>query len=120
MDVIYIEGLEVDVVIGVYEWEHRVRQRLQLDIEMVWDISKAGHNDQLADTLDYSAVAERLIAVLQEKPINLIETAGEKCASVLLDEFGVSGCRLRLAKPGAVAQARNVGIVIERGVMSRG
>lgn len=115
MDTVFIEGLRVDTIIGIYDWERRVRQPLVLDVEMAFDVRKPAASDDVADTLDYKAVSKRLAAFIEGSSCQLVETLAERCAALVRDEFGVAWVRLKLAKPGAVRAARSVGVVVERG-----
>ena len=115
MDIIYLSDLRIDTVIGVWEWDRRVRQTVSLDIEMATDIRQAAASDALEDTLDYKAVAKRVIAFVEESRFQLVETLAERVAQLILDEFPVPWVRLRLNKPGAIRGARDVGVLIERG-----
>ncbi|MDQ6971308.1 MAG: dihydroneopterin aldolase [Mariprofundaceae bacterium] len=115
MDRVLIEGLEVRTVIGIYDWEREIRQTVRLDMEMAWDISRAGASDDIADTLDYKAVSKRLIAFVEGSSFGLIEALAEACAKIVLEEFGVSWMRLKMSKPGAVRGSENVAVLIERG-----
>ncbi len=114
-DRVFIQGLELDTVIGVYGWEREVRQRLFVDLEMAWDIARPGASDNVDDALDYSAVSERLRAFAAAASFELLEAFAEAGASLVMEEFGVTWLRLRLSKPGAVREATTVGVVIERG-----
>jgi len=114
MDRVLIEGLEVRTVIGIYDWEREIRQSVRLDLEMVWDISKAAASDDIADTLDYKAVSKRLIAFVEASSFGLIESLAEHCADIVLNEFGVPWLRLKMSKPGAVRGSENVAVLIER------
>ena len=115
MDIIYLNDLRIDTVIGIYEWERRTKQTVIFDIEMAADIRKAAQSDNIDDTLSYKTVAKRLISYVGTAEFELIETLAEKVAEILLDEFKVPWCRLRLNKRGAVRGVRDVGIIIERG-----
>ena len=115
MDIIYLRDLRIETTIGIYDWERRVRQTVVLDIEMGTDISKAAASDKIEDTLNYKAVAKRIIAFVSESEFELVETLAERVADILLHEFSVPWCRLRLNKQGAVRGVRDVGVVIERG-----
>lgn len=112
---ILIEGLGIDTVIGVYDWERRIRQRVELDVCLNVDFSAAGRSDALVDTVDYKAVSDRLIAFVGDSQFELIEALAEAVADLLMTEYPVQGLRLTLRKPGAVPAARSVGVVIERG-----
>lgn len=116
VDTVLIEGLAVETVVGVYDWEREVTQRLLVDLEMAWDIRIPGASDDVADALDYAAVSERVSQCLQIMKPQLIERAAEELAAMLQSEFGVPWLRLALHKPGAVPAARSVGVRIERGV----
>ena len=115
MDIIYLKNLRIDTVIGVYEWEREIRQPLVFDIELAADFSKAAQSDRIEDTVSYEAVANRLLSHVGESGFELLETLAESVAQILLEEFGVSWCRLRVSKPGAVPGVRDVGIIMERG-----
>ncbi|GIX34367.1 MAG: 7,8-dihydroneopterin aldolase [Lysobacteraceae bacterium] len=114
MDRVFIEGLEIETVIGIYDWERRIRQPLRFDIEMAFDNRRPAATDDIADTLDYKAVSKRLIAYVSASSFGLVETLAERCAGLILDEFGVAWVRLKLSKPGAVRGAQSVGVIIER------
>jgi len=115
MDMVLIEGLEVRTVIGIYDWERDIRQTVRLDLEMAWDISKAGKTDAIEDTLDYKSVSKRLIQFVESSEFGLIESLAEHCAQIVMSEFGVSWVRLKMSKPGAVRGSENVAVLIERG-----
>ena len=114
MDIVFIEDLRIDTVIGIYDWERRIRQTVALDIEMRFDNTKPAASDAIADTLDYKAVSKRLIAFVEASEFQLVETLAERCAAIILEDFGVEHVRLRLSKPGAVRGAKAVGVQIER------
>ena len=115
MDIVYIRDLKIDTIIGIYEWEREVRQVVSLDLEMGADIKAAASSDNIEDTLNYKAVSKRLVAFISASEFLLIEAMAERCAQIVMEEFGVPWLRLRLSKPGAVRGARDVGVVIERG-----
>ena len=115
MDIIFLHDLRVDCVIGVWEWERKIRQTVVIDLDMAFDIRKAAASDDLADTLSYKEVSKRVSGFIEESGFQLVERMAEEVASILLDEFRVSWCRVRINKPGAVRGAGDVGVVIERG-----
>jgi dihydroneopterin aldolase len=86
-----------------------------LDLEMAADIARAAVSDEIDDTLNYKAVAKRLIAFVEESRFQLVETLAERCAEIVLNEFSVPWLRLQVNKQGAVRGARDVGVIIERG-----
>lgn len=115
MDIIYLKDLRIDTVIGIYDWERQTRQTIILDIEMATDIAKAARTDHIDDTLNYKAVAKRIMTFVGESEFQLVETLAEKIAEILLDEFDITWLKLSLNKQGAVRGVRDVGVIIERG-----
>lgn len=115
MDIVYIRDLKIDTVIGIFDWERRIRQTVSIDLEMATDIRKAAASDDIKDALDYKAVAKRVIGFVSESEFLLVETLAEKVAGIVLAEFNVPWLRLRLSKPGAVRGSQDVGLIIERG-----
>lgn len=116
MDQVFIRGLEVDAVIGAYDWERNIRQRLVLDLEMAWDIRPAAGSDDLNLALDYAALSQRVLEYVRNSSFELVETLAERVAALVMEEFGVPWLRLCINKPGAVTQATGgVGVIIERG-----
>ncbi len=113
-DRVFIEDLRIETVIGIYDWEREIRQTVSIDLEMEFDIKKAGQSDAIEDTLDYKEVAKRLINFVQTAEFQLVETLAERCAEIVLNEFKVNGLRLKLSKPGAVRGSAAVGVIIER------
>ncbi|SHL99985.1 dihydroneopterin aldolase [Halomonas cupida] len=115
MDQVLIEALEVDTVIGVYDWERSITQRLSLDLCLATDIRAAAERDDLSLTLDYDAISRRIGRFANEHDFALVETFAERLAAMLSEEFTIAWLRLTIRKPGAVANARAVGVMIERG-----
>jgi dihydroneopterin aldolase len=115
MDIVFLRGLKIETVIGIYDWERKIRQTVVLDLEMSTDIRKAAASDSIEDTLDYKAVSKRLIGFVEASEFQLVETLAEKCAAIVREEFDVAWVRLTLNKIGAVSSANDVGVIIERG-----
>lgn len=116
MDIVYIRDLHIDTIIGIYDWEREVKQTVSLDIEMATDIRQAAATDDIQFALNYKAVSKRLIAYIENRNALLVESLAEEVAALVLKEFKVPWLRLRLSKPGAIRGARDVGLVIERGI----
>ena len=115
MDIVFISDLRIDTIIGIYDWERRVRQTISLDLEMGADIRRAAATDAIEDTLNYKAVAKRLIDFVGNSEYQLVETLAEEIAAIVRNEFAVPWLKLTVHKPGAVRGSRDVGVVIERG-----
>jgi len=115
MDLIFIHELRLETTIGVHAHERQTRQTLILDLELGADIRPAAATDQLNDTLDYQAVAQRIGELAATSNFQLVETLAERIAELLLREFAAPWLRLTLRKPSALPQAREAGVCIERG-----
>ncbi|WP_133407735.1 dihydroneopterin aldolase [Parashewanella tropica] len=114
MDKVLIKQLKVDTVIGVYDWEKQINQSLYLDLEMQWNIAQAAQNDDYKHALCYETVSNRLIELITEKPIELIETVAQLVADCLMSEFNVPWVKVTVNKPGAVKACQNVAVEITR------
>ena len=115
MDIIFLNDLRIETVIGIWDWERKIRQTVSIDLEMAADIRKAAASDSVEDTLNYKSVAKRLQQFVGDSSFQLVETLAEKVAEIVINEFDVPWVRVRLNKPGAIRGARDVGILIERG-----
>ncbi len=115
LDKVFIEQLEIITTIGVYDWEQQIKQKLILDIEMAHDNRPAGLSDDVQDALDYAQVSEAINTHVSGGRFLLIERVAEEVAQLIMDKFSVPWVRIKLSKPGAVVEARAVGVIIERG-----
>ncbi len=118
MDIVFIRDLQVETVIGIYDWERKIKQTISIDLDMATDIKKAANSDNIDDTLSYKTVAKRLIAFIEASEYELVESLAEQICTIVREEFGVPWVRLTLNKPGAVRGSRSVGVIIERGEKS--
>ncbi len=115
MDIVSISELRVDTVIGVHDWERRIRQTVIINLELGTDCSAAAASDDLADALDYAAVSDAVSRLVRNAAHQLVETLAEQVAAHVMETFAVPWLRLQVLKPGAVPGARHVGVTIERG-----
>lgn len=113
-DIVYLTDLKVDTVIGIFDWERRVRQTISLDLEMTTDVAQAARRDSIDDALDYKAVAKTIIEFVSESEFQLVETLAERVAELILARFEIDSLRLRVNKRGAIRGARDVGVQIVR------
>ena len=113
-DKIFLRGLEVECIIGFIDWERRIKQRVQIDLEMPVDCAKAAKSDDVSDTLDYKRVAKRVISFVESSEFMLVETMAHRMAVLILEEFGMEWIRISVNKPGAIRGSRDVGVAIER------
>lgn len=115
MDIIFLRDLKVDTVIGIWEWERRIRQTVVIDLQMSADIAKAAASDDVVDTLNYKSVSKRVQSFVADSSFKLVETLAEKIAEIIRDEFAVAWVRVSVNKPGAIRGSSGVGVLIERG-----
>lgn len=114
LDIVFIEGLGVEASIGVYEWEKNIKQKLIFDLEMGVSLETAGQSDNVDDTVCYATVSEQVISLTQSKHFDLLEALGEQITAMILGKFPVLFVKLKLSKPGAVPEAKAVGIKLYR------
>lgn len=114
MDKIFLNDLKIETIIGIYDWERETLQTLGFDLEMDWDIRKAASSDDIADTLDYGAVAGTIVKFVEASRYQLIETLAEDLCTLLLNEFPIPKLKLTLSKPVALHGNNLAKIVIKR------
>jgi dihydroneopterin aldolase len=115
MDIIFLGGLEIETIIGIYDWERETKQTVVLDIEMAFDIQKAAETDDIQFTLDYKTVSKRIIGFVESSQFLLVEKLITEIANIIRNEFDVPWVKITLNKKGAIRGASDVGIIIERG-----
>jgi dihydroneopterin aldolase len=115
MDIVYLHGLSLSTLIGVWEWERKTKQTVVVDLDIGMDTRAAAKSDSIDDTTDYQAVVNRLLELAKESNFRLVEAFAEAIATTLIDEFKIDWVRVRINKQGALRDARSVGVIIERG-----
>ena len=115
MDTIFIQGLQTQAIIGIYDWEREEPQPLVFDIEMSTDLAKAAQSDAIADTVDYAEVSEDVTSFVEQSRVELLETLAEQIlAMIFAKQTAVSEIRLAISKPQAVPNAETVGLIMTR------
>lgn len=114
MDKVFIEGLEILALIGVYDWERRSRQSLRFDIELAFDNRKPAASDDIADALDYAAACARLQSLVGASDDQLLETLAERCCLMLLTEFDAGNVTIKVSKGQVLTGVKRVGIELSR------
>ena len=114
MDLIFIEGFTGETVIGIHDSELHRPQPIVIDLHAGLPRARACDTDRIADTIDYSVVAERLRRLLAEHRTTLLEAFAESVAEVLIGEFGAHWVRVKVVKPRKFADVAAVGVQIER------
>ena len=115
MDFIFLGGLQIETIIGIYDWERETKQTVILDIEMAFDIQKAAETDDIQYTLNYKTLSKRIISFVEDSKFFLVEKLISEIADIILHEFNVPWVKITLNKKGAIRGASDVGIIIERG-----
>ena len=115
MDTIYINEFRLTLLIGVYEWERRVPQTVQFDIELAIPSRRAHDSDAIGETIDYARVVKRIEESLAHTHFLLIERLAEHVANLVIGEFGSPWTRLSVTKLGALKNVKRIGVTIERG-----
>lgn len=115
MDIVFIEQLTAITTIGVYDWEQTIKQKLVMDIEMAWDNRKPAASDNVEDCLNYAEVSDAVLSMVESGRFALVERVAEEIATLLMTRFSIEWVRIKVCKPGAVAEAKHVGVMIERG-----
>ncbi len=114
MDELSIRGLTISTLIGVRDWERKVRQTVVIDLDLAVDVRRASETDDLRDAVDYGAIARRVTAIADANGAGLIEALAERIATTIRAEFAVTRVRVALHKPGAIPNAQDVVLTIER------
>ena len=114
MDKVFIRGLEVEGIIGIFQWEREVRQIISVDIEMDFDNKNAAKSDSIEDALNYKLVGKRITSFVKDSKFQLVETLAENISKIILKEFPVTTVKVTLSKPGALRGSDSVGISITR------
>jgi len=114
MDTIFLRGLQVEAIIGIFQWERAATQSITIDLEMATDVARAAASDSIEAALNYKSVAKRIIAFAESSEFALVESLAESLARIVVTEFDVPSVRLSVSKPGAIEGSRDVGVTIER------
>jgi dihydroneopterin aldolase len=114
MDKIFLRELEIEAVIGIWEWERQVKQKVSIDLEIATDVRGAAQNDAVEGTVNYKDVAKRLIEFVGNSEFQLVESLADAIAGLIIREFEISWLRLSVANPAAIEGSKTVGVMIER------
>lgn len=114
MGKIYISGLKVDTLIGVYDWERTSPTTLLLDVTMRADLSRAMSSDDVADTIDYAKVAECIVNTGKRSTFELLEAFGNAVMNDVCHQFPVKDISVKITKPGILPNAQAVAVELHR------
>ena len=114
MDKVFIKDLEVETIIGIFGWEHEVKQKVRISMEMSFDISMAGKTDKIDDALDYKKIGKSVVKLVSSSSFFLVEKMAEEIAKLVLKDKKIAELRLCVEKPGALRGSKSVGVEIFR------
>ena len=115
MDIIFLHELKAETLIGVYPWERKLVQTIQLDLEIALPSSRACQTDNFEDALDYALIVQRINQTLAQKHFSLLEALAEHIAQFILTEFKSPWVKVSVAKLGMIRGVKKLGVCIERG-----
>ncbi len=115
MDVLFLKDFKLKTIIGLYPWERKAPQPIMIDLEIGLYDHKAGLSDDIADTIDYGKVANRIKEFATANDFHLVEALGEHIADIVRNEFGAPWVRITLRKLAILRGVKELGIIIERG-----
>jgi len=113
-DIIFIEGLEARCVIGIFDWERKIRQLVRINLEIPADTRPAARRDRIEDTINYKSIAKRILSETRKSRFRLVESLAERIAAICLKEFNLGEVTVTISKPGAIRGADNAGVKITR------
>jgi dihydroneopterin aldolase len=115
MDILFLRDFRLELIIGLYEWERKAPQPVMIDLEIGLYDHKAGHTDQIGDTIHYGEVAMRIRDSVALREIRLVETLGEHIADIVRTEFGAPWVKVTVRKLAILRGVKELGIIVERG-----
>jgi dihydroneopterin aldolase len=115
MDIVFVKDLRFKTIVGCWDWERQMPQTISIDLDMGWDNSRAAASCDLQDALNYKAVSNRVEEFVQDKKFELVESAADGIATMVMDEFSVPWIKVAIHKPFAVTGSKSVGVIVERG-----
>jgi dihydroneopterin aldolase len=114
MDIIFLSEVKVQTRLGVPEWERMIPQTILLDIEIGYDLTIACKSDDVADTIDYGIVVDRIRQTLAENSFQLVEALAEHICQLILKEFGALNVKIKVAKPAILPGLKALGVIVQR------
>lgn len=114
LDLIFVEGLRGETVIGIDSGELHDPQPLVIDVVAGLPRARACDTDRIVDTVHYGHVRERILRLMREHRLQLLESFAEAIAAILLEEFGAAWTRVKVVKPRKFDDVEAVGVAIER------
>ncbi|MCB1984268.1 MAG: dihydroneopterin aldolase [Burkholderiales bacterium] len=115
MDIIFLSDFKAKTLIGIYPWERKVAQTIQLDLEIALPDKRAAETDSIEHAVDYARVVECIREILEKKHFMLLEALAEHIAHTIMKEFKSPWVRISVAKLGIIRGVKRIGVCIERG-----
>ena len=111
---IFVKDLEIEAIIGIFDWEREVKQLIKISYEVEVDIKKAFKSDNIKDTFDYKNTSKKIIKFVEKSSFQLIEALAEKISKIIMQDERVLNLSLSVSKPGALRGSKEVGLTIFR------
>jgi len=115
MDIVFIRDLDIECIVGIFSWERKMPQTVNIDIDIATDLSKAAETEDIQYCVDYKAVSQSVTELVKESRFKLVETLADSVAHHIINDYNAPWVKVRVAKPGAVKHSREVGVIVERG-----
>lgn len=115
MDIVFIRDLEIECIIGIWGWERKMPQTVNIDIDIGTDVANAAETEDIEHCVDYKSVSQTVTSLVKEGRFKLVETLADRVAGHIMAVYNVPWVRVRVSKPGAVKHSREVGVMVERG-----
>ena len=113
-DRVFIEDLKIETIIGIFGWERKVKQEVNISLEMEFNIDKAGKTDQIEDALDYKKIGKAVISLVEKSSFFLVEKMATEVAKLVLKNKKIDSVMVTASKPGALRGSKSVGVKIFR------
>ncbi|MXS85584.1 dihydroneopterin aldolase [Nitrosomonas sp. HPC101] len=114
MDIIFLKEFRIKTLIGIYPWEKKIPQTIELNLEIALPSQQASRTDHIEDALDYSKIVYKINSMLSQQHFSLLETLTENIAQMILNEFGAPWVKVSAAKLNVIRGVKQLGICIER------
>lgn len=109
--IIKIENLRLRTVVGIFEWEKKVKQDIVINIDIEFDGREAVERDDISFTVDYKSITKRIISEIESGTFNLIERIAGDVVRIILEDGRVNRATVRVDKPGALRFADTVSVI---------
>lgn len=119
-DVIFLEGLEIEAIIGINDWERVTKQKVIIDFRVPARVRESAASDRIEDARNYKSITKSISAFIEASRYQLVETLAERVCEHCIKEFSLPWIWLRLNKSEAIRGSKAVGVEIRRSARDYG